>query len=79
MRHDSPGQRIPSLFAQPRERMERPAAFERADALEVLALEEEVDFRVCGRLALEGGAEEGFRGLRSGCKGGEGRACEDGG
>lgn len=78
MCHNPPGQ-IRSPFAQPRERVECPAAFERADALEVLALEEEVDLRVCGRLALEGGAEEGFRRLWGGCEGGKGRACEDGG
>lgn len=63
MRHDSPRQ---LLLAQSAQRVARPADLERADLLEVLAFEEEVDFRSAGGFAIPGCADEGFRGLRGG-------------
>lgn len=54
--------------------MERSPRLERANPLEILTLEEEPEFRVCGRLACEGGVEEGLGGLRGAGEGVEGCA-----
>lgn len=53
-----------SFLDKPDKSVECPARLERADALVVLAFEEEVDGWVCRCLAFEGRALEGVGGLR---------------
>ena len=67
------------LVAQPRQGVERTPGFKSANALIILAFEEEIDPGPCGGLAFEGGANEGFRGLGSRGEVVEGFAGEDGG
>lgn len=61
MRNDPPPPNL--LLAQnthkPEQRMKRPAHLKRANALVVLAFEEEVDLWLCGLLVLEGGIAQG--------------------
>lgn len=73
MRHHAPPPHFlqPLPLDQPAHGVERAARLECADALEVLALEEEFDLRARGRLALPRGAFEGFGRLRRRCEGGE--------
>lgn len=63
--------------AQPAQGVEGAADFEGADALVVLAFEEEVHLWSCGRLALERGADEGLGGLRRRGEVGERSRCQD--
>lgn len=60
MRHDPI---LQLLLTEAFERVRRTANLEGADALEVLALEEEVDARLGGGAAFEGGADERGGGL----------------
>lgn len=64
----------PALLNQPQQRMERAPRLERANPLEILALEAEAEFRARGRLAFEGGVEEGLGGLGGAGEGVEGCA-----
>lgn len=76
MRNHSPPLNLshPTLLNQPQQRMKRSPRLERANPLEILTLEEEPEFRACGRLAFEGGVEEGLGGLRGAGEGVEGCA-----
>ena len=60
VRHDAVADLV---VAQAAQGVEGAADLEGADALVIFAFEEEVDFRSCGRLALEGCADEGCGGL----------------
>jgi hypothetical protein len=66
------------FFHEAEDGVECAAHFERADALEVFAFEEQPNLRLCRVLAFPLCAIECFGGLRGRCEGGEGRVCEDG-